>query len=219
MVREKIALACKKAGRDPDSVVIVAVSKGRSIEEIREAVSYGLTDIGENRVQEALAKYNVLEGEFRKRGVRWHMVGHLQTNKAREAVKVFDLIHSVDSLRLAQAIDGESRKIDKIQRILLEVKTSPEESKFGFKPHDLKEAIEEISLLKNIAIEGLMTIAPPVDVSEDTRPYFRVLKEVRKELGLSLILSMGMTDDFEVAIEEGAEIVRIGRGIFEGVKV
>jgi len=147
------------------------------------------------------------------------LVGHLQTNKVKDAVRIFDLIQSVDSLRLAAEIDKQAAKINKIQDILIEIKTSPEATKFGLKPNAAIEVIKEIAQLKNINMKGLMTIAPLVDEPEKTRPYFRQLRELRDylramnyELG---ILSMGMTDDFEVAIEEGSNMVRIGRAIFE----
>lgn len=194
----------------PAGVTIVAVSKGRSIEEIKEAVAAGITDIGENKVQEALLKYRELPT------IKWHMVGHLQANKVKDAVKIFDLIQSVDSLHLAQEIDKQALKINKIQDILIEIKTSPEETKFGLKPEEAIPAIKEIAKLKNINIKGLMTIAPIVDDPEKTRPYFRLLRDLRDEINKFQIFSMGMTDDFKIAVEEGATMVRLGRAIFEG---
>ena len=150
------------------------------------------------------------------------MVGHLQTNKVKDATKIFDLIHSVDSLHLAQEIDKQAARINKAQDILIEIKTSPEANKFGLKPDDAVEVIKEIVKLKNINLRGLMTIAPIVDNPEKARIYFRMLKELRERIcsqlsafSSQLILSMGMTDDFEVAIEEGADMVRLGRVIFE----
>ena len=210
--RERIASACYKVKRDPGEITVVAVSKNRAIEQINQAIEAGIADIGENRVQEAILKYNQLRA-------KWHLVGHLQTNKVKDAVRIFDLIQSVDSLRLAAEIDKQAAKINKIQDILIEIKTSPEATKFGLKPNAAIEVIKEIAQLKNINMKGLMTIAPLVDEPEKTRPYFRQLRELRDylramnyELG---ILSMGMTDDFEVAIEEGSNMVRIGRAIFE----
>ncbi|MFH1458630.1 MAG: YggS family pyridoxal phosphate-dependent enzyme [Candidatus Omnitrophota bacterium] len=151
------------------------------------------------------------------------MVGHLQTNKVKQAVKIFDLIHSVDSTRLAQEIDKQAAKIGKTQEILIEVKTSTEATKFGFLPDETADAVKEISRLKNIKLQGLMTIAPLVTNPEEARPCFRTLRELRDEISkLGIwnlefgILSMGMSDDFEVAIEEGTTMVRIGRAVFEG---
>jgi len=199
----------------PPHVTIVAVSKGRSVEQIKEAIEAGIADIGENKVQEALLKYKDLGPKtYNLRPIRWHMVGHLQTNKVRDAVKIFDLIQSVDSIRLAREIDKEAAKINKIQDILIEVKTSEEATKFGMPPEQVVDAIKEMRQLKNINIKGLMTIAPLVNNSDKARPYFKVLHELgNKVTGIS-ILSMGMTDDYKVAIEEGSNMVRIGRAIF-----
>jgi pyridoxal phosphate enzyme (YggS family) len=215
-VRVRITRACIKAKRNPESVAIVAVSKGRVIEEILEVINAGITDIGENKVQEAILKLKKLPA------VKLHMVGHLQSNKVKEAVKIFDLIHSVDSEELALEIDKQAARIGKVQNILIQVNTSGEESKFGLRPQDLTENFLIIKALKNVSIRGLMTIAPLVDDPEKVRLYFRRLKELREkiyELKVadpgSLALSMGMSDDFEVAIEEGADMVRIGRAIYE----
>jgi len=189
------------------------------LEEIREVIACGLTDIGENRVQEALKKYNELNASVAK----WHLVGHLQTNKVRPAVRLFDLIQSVDSLRLAFEIDKEAGKINKVQDILMEIKISPETTKCGFSPAEAIEAAKEISGLKNVSLKGLMTIAPVVDVPEKARPYFRQLRglldsanELRVASQELQILSMGMSDDFEGAVEEGSNMVRIGKLIFGG---
>jgi pyridoxal phosphate enzyme (YggS family) len=223
-IRERIVSICSRINRDPESIAVVAVSKGRTVEQIKEVVAAGITDIGENRVQETLVKYNALQAaSCRLQAIKWHMVGHLQTNKVKDAVKIFGLIQSVDSVHLAQEIDAHAVKIDKIQEILIEVKISPEASKFGIKPEVLVDAVKEISKFKNVRIKGLMTIAPTVDNPEKTRPYFTMLRELRDKInGLQLaacslqLLSMGMTDDFEMAIEEGATMIRIGRAIFEG---
>jgi PLP dependent protein len=222
-LQERIRSACLRSGRDPERVILVAVSKGRTVDEIKEAVEAGLNDIGESRVQEALAKFNELASErVSEKRIRWHLIGQLQTNKARDAVKAFDLIHSVDSLRLAQEIDRQAARMGKMQEILIEVKTSPEATKFGVNPQEAERIIKEITKFKNIKLKGLMTVAPVVDSPEKTRPYFRALREISESVNklqvascnLS-ILSMGMSDDFEVAIEEGATMVRIGRAIFE----
>lgn len=222
-VRERISSVCSRINRDPGSITIVCVSKGRTIEQIRQAIDAGITDIGENKVQEAAIKY--LDQRLTTSGqriIKRHMVGHLQTNKAREAVGIFDLIHSVDSLRLAREVDKQARKINKIQEILIEVNTSGEESKFGVAPEGAVELIRETGELKNINIKGLMTIAPVADKPEKAKPYFKMLRGLRDKINrLSTInyelstLSMGMTDDFESAIEEGATMLRVGRAIFE----
>ncbi|MCX5704299.1 MAG: YggS family pyridoxal phosphate-dependent enzyme [Candidatus Omnitrophica bacterium] len=215
-IRERIAEACSRSNRHPDEIVIIAVTKGRTLSDINEAIEAGITDIGENRVQEALKKYNAIRDTHYAIRVKWHMVGHLQTNKAKEAVKIFDLIHSVDSLRLAEEIDKQAHKIKKVQDILIEANTSGEVSKFGFKAEGIIGAVKEIVQFKNIKVKGLMTIAPALDSPEKTRPYFRMLREIKDKINSVRILSMGMTDDFEVAIEEGANMVRLGRVIFEG---
>jgi hypothetical protein len=223
-IKERIGTVCAKINKDPNSIVIVAVTKGRGAIRVKEAIQFGLTNIGENRVQEALAKYTLLRTPNSElRTVKWHMVGHLQTNKVKDAVRIFDLIQSVDNLRLASEIDKQAAKINKVQDILIEVKTSPEAAKFGVKPDEGLEVIRKIAELKNLRIKGLMTIAPIVGSPEETRPYFRKLREIKNSINELratnhelTILSMGMTDDFEVAIEEGSNMVRLGRAIFEG---
>lgn len=221
-VQQRILAACSKINQSPDSITIIAVSKGRSVEEIRQAVEAGVTHIGENRIQEAILKFNNLKPNTHNLTPnKWHMVGHLQTNKCKEAVKIFDLIHSVDSLHLAVEIDKQAARINKIQDVLLEIKTSPEAAKFGIKPEDAIEVTKRTTELKNINIKGLMTIAPMFNDPEKTRPIFRMLRQLRDEIN-SLhvtryalqVLSMGMTDDFEVAIEEGSTMIRLGRAIF-----
>ncbi len=213
-VRKRIEAACLRAKREPSAVKLIVVTKNRSIEEIKEAHLAGVTEFGENRVQEALNKYNAVFAEHRS-SIQWHMIGHLQTNKAKEAVKIFDLIQSVDSLRLAEEIDKQAARINKIQDILIEVKTSPEITKFGIKPDGVAEFVREVARFKNISIKGLMTIAPVVGNPEEARVYFRILRELRDKINPSSILSMGMSDDFEIAIEEGSDMVRIGRAIFD----
>ncbi len=222
-INERIAQACFKVGRDPRQITIVAVAKGRTADEIQEAATAGISDIGENKVQDALLKYRqLMSTAARHPSIRWHMVGHLQTNKVKDALRLFDLIHSVDSLHLAQEIDKQAYKIDKVQDILIEIKTSEEAAKFGLKPEETIGVIKELAQLKNINIAGLMTVAPLIDNPEKSRPYFKMLRQLKdkiyesgvmkEQLG---ILSMGMTDDFAVAIEEGATMVRLGRAIFE----
>ncbi len=228
-IRGDIALACSKIGKDSSDISIIAVTKSRAIEQIREVCEAGLTEIGENKVQEAMLKFNQLSTpnfqlqalNFRLRAVKWHMIGHLQTNKAKDAVKIFDLIQSVDSSHLAFEINKQAAKINKIQDILFEVNVSGELAKFGLKPEDVIDNIKAIAQLKNINIRGLMTIAPIADNQEKNRPYFKKLRELFhsiNELRVASyelrILSMGMTDDFEIAIEEGANMVRLGRAIF-----
>jgi pyridoxal phosphate enzyme (YggS family) len=221
-IKEQVLRICAKINRDPALITIVAVSKNRSFAQIKEAIEAGIADIGENRVQEAIAKYNAKRLENAGIQIKWHMVGHLQTNKVKEAVKIFDLIQSVDSLSLAAEIDRQAGRIDKLQDILIEVKTSPEVTKFGLKPEEAATVIRDIAKFRNINIKGLMTIAPILDNPEETRPYFGRLRELLEQInaqdivagGLSS-LSMGMSDDLEVAIEEGANVIRLGRAIFE----
>lgn len=220
-ISQQTQAACARSGRSPSEVTLVAVSKNRGLGQIKEAIACGLTDIGENRVQEAILKFNLLRTANSK--LRTHLVGHLQTNKAKEAVKIFDLIHSVDSLRLAEEIDKQALKINKVQDALLEIKTSPEEAKYGIAPEETIEIAGKIAKLKNIRLCGLMTIAPLVNGPQESRPYFKTLKELFDKINslpiidhkLSVI-SMGMTDDFQIAIEEGATMIRLGRAIFEG---
>ena len=214
-VTQRISRSCEKSGRPPSDVKLVCVTKEADIAQIEEALTSGVKDVGENRVQDALLKYKAI-GD---RAV-WHLIGHLQTNKVRDAVKIFSLIHSIDSVHLAEAIDKEAKKINKIQDILIQVNTSGEESKFGIKPDEAADFFRKASLYPNINIQGLMAIAPEVDDPEDVRPFFRKLRELRGDLNSMLntrysMLSMGMTSDFEIAVEEGATIVRIGRAIFK----
>jgi PLP dependent protein len=208
-LRQRITEVCAKVKVDPDKIAVVCVTKGRPVEQILEVVDLGFKHLGENRVQEALGKYTQISG------VEWQMIGHLQSNKVNAALKIFDLIHSVDSLSLAQEINRQALKINKVQNILLEVKTSPEPAKFGFQPQALFDVCGEIVKLGNVKIKGLMTVAPVVDNSQDARPYFAKLRQLRDKLNPAWLLSMGMSDDFDAAIEEGADIIRIGRRIFE----
>ena len=214
-VRKRIALASARAQIDPLNIRIIAVSKGRQVDDIVDLFGCGLTEIGENRVQEAALKHGDKRLSQNIPSVKWHMIGHLQMNKVRDAVRIFDLIHSVDSLRLAYEIDRQAANAGKVQDILMEVKTSPEATKFGFLPDEVSEALDKISGLRNISLKGLMTIAPLSAVAEDARPCFSLLRRLRDRLNRGFSLSMGMTDDFEIAIEEGADMVRIGRAIFD----
>ncbi len=207
-VRARIARACEKVGRHPEEVTLVAVAKTVAPPAIQAAFQAGITHFGENRVQEAETKLEQLSDM--RAHVTWHMVGHLQTNKAKKAVEIFDIIDSVDSLRLAEAL---SQRLEKKLPILIEVNASGEATKGGYAPAEVPQAVAEIRRLPNIEIKGLMAIAPLARNPEEVRPVFRRLRELRDSLGLDG-LSMGMTDDFEVAIEEGATMVRIGRAIF-----
>ena len=210
-VRERIEAAAARAGRDPASVRLIGASaafKGVGVEQMREALDAGLHDFGENRVQEAEAHIDAL-GE-RAAEATWHLIGHLQTNKVRDALQRFDILQTIDSVRLAQEI---SRRASKPTRVLLEVNVAGETSKFGFAPSEVAQAIDAIRPLPNLELTGLMTIAPQVDDAEKVRPVFRQLCELARDHGLPE-LSMGMTEDFEVAIEEGATMVRVGRAIF-----
>jgi len=216
-VRQLIQETCRASGRDQAQVSIICVTKGRSIPEIEEAVSCGLTDIGENKLQETLLKYDLLKPPAQGPSpLRWHMIGHLQSNKVKEAVRIFDLIHSVDSLGLARQINGHAARIGKVQGLLLEVKTSPEESKYGFSPADIPAIKKELSALANISLRGLMTIAPLGAKGAQAREYFSVLRKLRDEVDPGWLLSMGMSEDFQAAVLEGADMVRLGRIIFEG---
>ncbi|MFH0855711.1 MAG: YggS family pyridoxal phosphate-dependent enzyme [Candidatus Omnitrophota bacterium] len=215
--RRRIQAACLRVKLDPAAVKLVAVSKNRSIEQIKEAIFAGITDFGENRVKEAVVKHRELSAtSHQPLAIKWHMVGHLQANKVKEAVRIFDLIHSVDSLRLIEEIDKQAARINKIQDILVEVKTSPEATKSGIEPLQAAGVIKAAAKFKNVNVQGLMTIAPAVDNPEEARKYFRELSQLRGKIDPSFILSMGMSDDFEIAVEEGSNVIRIGRAIFQG---
>ncbi len=215
-VKQRIYDSCLKVGRNPDEVTIVAVTKTVPIEKIKEAINSGIKDIGENRVQELLEKRNSIEN------VKWHFVGHLQTNKVKYIVDFIHLIHSVDSLKLAIEIDKRAKKINRIIDILIEVNTSGEKTKYGVEPEKTIELVKQISEnCEFLRIKGLMTVAAFLPDPEEVRPMFRLLRELKDEisnLNLKNVemkhLSMGMSNDFEVAVEEGATIVRIGTAIF-----
>ncbi len=207
-LRERIQTAAARAGRKSEDVTLVAVSKTVEPERIEAALAAGQTLFGESRMQEARAKIPLVSSR-----AHWHMIGHLQTNKARDAVALFELIHSVDSVKLAVELNKWAERAGKTQAILLEVNASGEASKFGLKPEDVDAALSEINQLSRLEVQGLMTIAPLRDDIEEVRPCFRRLREWRDGAGLRE-LSMGMTHDFEIAIEEGATLVRIGTAIF-----
>ncbi len=212
-VKTRIEQAAKRSGRDVKDIKLIAVTKTVDVNRIKEAVEAGLRIFGENRVQEALPKLKEIDKK-----VSWHFIGHLQTNKVKDVVGSFDLIHAVDTLRLSEEIDRQAKKRDIVQEILIEVKLSEEESKFGAAEKGLLPLIKSISEFGNVKLLGLMTIPPFFDDAEKTRPYFKRLRELRVEAvknGFNMSeLSMGMSHDFEVAIEEGATMVRIGTAIF-----
>ncbi len=219
-VRERIEKACAKAGRRPEEISLVAVSKTVPAERLREAVDAGLTLFGENRLQEAAPKIEALR-DAASAGVTWHMVGHLQRNKVKKAVAVFDMIQSVDSYELAVEIDRRSREIGRTMDVLVEVNTSAEATKFGGRPQDTVDLVERMSHLNGIAVRGLMTIGAFTEDESAVRQCFVTLRDVARktqEAGISGVemryLSMGMTSDFEIAIEEGSNMVRIGTAIF-----
>jgi pyridoxal phosphate enzyme (YggS family) len=215
-VLDRIASAAQRAERDPSFVRLVTVTKTVDAARIREAVAAGAKILGENRVQEAKEKIEELGNV-----ASWHLIGRLQTNKAKYAVKLFDLIHSVDSVELAKELDRQAAKINRVQPVLIEVSIAGEASKAGVRIDETMDLIKEAAKLKNIVIRGLMTMPPFSDKPEDSRPYFRKLRALaqsaaREDLpGVSMKeLSMGMSGDFEVAIEEGATMVRVGTAIF-----
>ena len=215
-VKRRVEEAAKKAGRNPEDVLILAVSKTIYVPRIKEAVQCGLNSLGENRVQEIMDKYEPM-GE----GINWHLIGHLQTNKVKYIIDKVCLIHSVESLKLADEINKKAEKAGIIMDILVEVNIANEESKFGIKPEDCESFIRELSKMKNINVKGLMTVAPFTENPEENRVYFKGLKDLLVDINNKKIdninmseLSMGMTGDFEVAVEEGATIVRVGTGIF-----
>lgn len=207
-VSERLNKACQQAGRSPNDVTLVAVTKTIEPALIADAFELGIRNFGENRVQEAMPKLQELS--YLQPPPIWHMIGHLQTNKAKTAAEIFDIIHSVDSVRLAEAI---SRHSQKVMTIFLEVNVSGETTKSGFPPDEAAQSLKKIFRLPNLEVKGLMTIAPMGATPQQVRAVFHQLRQLRDSLGLEH-LSMGMTDDFEIAIEEGATMVRIGRAIF-----
>jgi hypothetical protein len=223
-VRERMAAAAQRAGRDPNEVTLVAVTKTHPVEVVQAAYQAGLRDLGENRVKEARVKIPNLQSLISPApGPRWHMIGHLQGRKARQAVELFDIIHSLDSLRLARRISRFAGERDKLMPVLLEANVSGEASKYGWSLADkaaFLDDVEQIIALPHLRPCGLMTMAPIVAHPEQARPVFVALRQLRDELNARFPqiawreLSMGMTDDFEPAIEEGATLVRVGRAIF-----
>jgi pyridoxal phosphate enzyme (YggS family) len=216
-VKERIKKAAAACNRPAESIRLVAVSKTIPIEVVREAIDAGVTDLGENYIQEAREKINSLITY----PVNWHFIGHLQSNKAKYAVRMFDLIHSVDSLKLARELDNYAKKNNKVQPILIQVNVAREDSKSGVYVENTIQLLKDISKLKNIAVKGLMTMPPFFNAPEKVRPFFSALRELRDQIralkipGITLDdLSMGMTGDFEAAIQEGATMVRIGTAIF-----
>lgn len=216
-IREKIFKAALASGRAPEEIRLLAVSKTRGPERIREAFAAGQILFGENYVQEALEKGENLNDL----PLSWHFIGHLQSNKARFAVRHFDLIHSLDSLKLAVEISKQAAKENKIQRVLVQIRLGDENSKAGIDPEELQGFLKETAGLQGLSVEGLMSIPPPAEDSEENRVHFRHLRRLMEEANEALILpypmttlSMGMTDDFEVAISEGATLIRVGTAIF-----
>jgi PLP dependent protein len=216
-IRKRIDMAAQNCGRDPETIKLVAVSKTKPSEDIRAAAAAGATIFGENYIQESVEKHEQIQDI----NPCFHFIGHLQSNKARFAVKIFDLIHSVDSLKLAAEINRQAEKIGKIQPVLVQVNISMEESKSGVTESDATDLVREISRLDHLAIKGLMTLPPFYDEPEKVKPYFKALRQLRDHIQSLNIpnvsmdeLSMGMTGDFETAIAEGATLVRIGTAIF-----
>jgi pyridoxal phosphate enzyme (YggS family) len=215
-VEDKVQKACDRAGRDRSEVTLIAVSKTKPVSMIEDLLPLGVKDFGENKVQELTTKYEVLPKEL-----NWHLIGHLQRNKVKYIIDKACLIHSVDSLRLAETISHEAEKNGLVMPVLIEVNVAQEESKFGVSVEETLPLIQEIAKLPNIAVKGLMTIAPYVENPEDNREIFKKLKNLSVDIkGENMnnvtmdVLSMGMTGDYEVAIEEGATLVRVGTGIF-----
>jgi pyridoxal phosphate enzyme (YggS family) len=213
-IRQRIRAACERAGRNPDSVTLLAVSKTHPPETIKAAADCGQIFFGENKVQEARAKIPLCPGKL-----RWHFIGHLQSNKCRDAVELFEMIQSVDSLSLAQEINKRAEQAARRMPVLIEVNVAGEASKFGCKPEQLLAELKQLNALPRIEIHGLMTVPPWSPEAEDSRPHFRRLRELKAKceqvLGAPLPhLSMGMSGDFEIAIEEGATMVRVGTALF-----
>lgn len=215
-VENEIQEACRRAGRAREEVTLIAVSKTKPVSDLKEAYNLGIRVFGENKVQELVDKYEVLPKD-----IRWHMIGHLQRNKVKYIIDKVDLIHSVDSVRLAETIEKEAAKHEIVVNILIEVNVAREESKFGLMPEDLDDFIRQTAGFTHIRIKGLMTIAPFVENAEENRPIFERLRKLSVDMrgenvdnNTVCILSMGMTNDYCVAIEEGATMIRVGTGIF-----
>lgn len=215
-VEERIQAACRRVGRPEKDVTLVAVSKTKPVEMLKEVYETGIRVFGENKVQELVDKYEVMPKD-----IKWQMIGHLQRNKVKYIIDKVDLIHSVDSIRLLETINKEAAKKGRIVKVLLEVNVAREESKFGLLPEEVLDFVDEISRFQNVEVHGLMTIAPFVDDPEQNREHFANLRKLFVDIRekninnvIMNVLSMGMTNDFEVAIEEGATMVRVGTAIF-----
>lgn len=215
-LEKRVQMACERSGRRREEVTLIAVSKTKPLEMLREAYEAGARYFGENKVQELVDKYEAMPSD-----IHWQMIGHLQRNKVKYIIDKAELIHSVDSLRLAETIDKEAGKKGLIANVLLEVNMAGEESKFGIMPEEALDFVKQIVRFRNIKVNGLMTIAPFVDDPEENRIHFANLRKLSVDIGKEKvnnvnmsILSMGMTNDFEVAIEEGATMVRVGTAIF-----
>lgn len=215
-VHDNIEKACRKVGRDPGEVTLIAVSKTKPVEMLREAYDAGERVFGENKVQEIMDKYDLLPED-----IQWHMIGHLQRNKVKYIVDKVSMIHSVDSVRLAQTIEQEAAKKNVCVPILIEVNVAEEDSKFGLKMEEVIPLLEEICTYPHIQVKGLMTIAPFVEDPEENREVFQKLRKLSVDIAekninniTMSVLSMGMTGDYEVAVQEGATMVRVGTGIF-----
>lgn len=217
-VREKIYNSALKAGRNPVDIKLVAVTKSVRLQEIIEAVEEGISILGENRVQEAQKKSQEFRVMGHDRKVEWHLIGHLQKNKVKHAIQLFNLIHTIDSVELADEVNKQAERAGKVQRVLAQVKLSEETTKHGVAEKGLPELLDHITKMNNLDLEGLMTMAPYFEDAEKARLYFRKLRELKDKAvksGITLNeLSMGMSHDFEVAIEEGTTMVRIGTAIF-----
>ena len=216
IVEDNILAACEKCGRSRDEITLIAVSKTKPVSLLEDAYRAGIRDFGENKVQEMCEKYEVMEND-----IRWHMIGHLQTNKVKYLIGKTALIHSVDSYKLACEIEKQAAKHNEIMDILIEVNIADEETKFGLSKEEVIDLVKQVAKLPHVRIKGLMTVAPYVVDSEENRPFFRKIKQLSVDINnqnidnVSMdILSMGMTGDYMVAIEEGATIVRVGTGIF-----
>lgn len=212
-IHERIASACRRVGVDPACIRLLAVTKTAGADKVRELLKHGINAIGESKIQESAAKFK----ELNLKGVEKHLIGHLQTNKIKKAVELFDVIQSLDRFELAREINESAKAIGKVQDCFLEIKVSPEETKFGLSPENAENFLNSAQELKNINITGIMAMAPYFEDPELARPYFRKARDVFNSLkhrGLDT-LSMGMSGDFEVAIEEGANMIRVGTAIFK----
>jgi pyridoxal phosphate enzyme (YggS family) len=230
ILREKISKAASESAIDASEIIVVCVVKNRNIKDICEVLDSGISYIGENKVQEAQERYPAIAKYVKDKNMNlsYHMVGHLQTNKVNKALEIFDLIHSVDDLKLAQRINESSRLTNRITDVLVEVNTSREDSKFGINSEEAVDFIKKVCEWGNIRVRGLMTMAPLVKDKEETRPYFRKLRQLKEKINNMMdetsfkdkirmdFLSMGMSQDYEIAVQEGSNMLRIGTAIFEG---